>query len=156
MKSFFGNAIAKKTVSLILILAVAAMAFASPLKTQAGFGDAKVYDSTYKAVRNPQEILDNYVIRTSSSAVVLNGGKISVEVEGNSLLQFISLGDKAALQGFFQETAIIVTAQINIHTRFQSHGSGFSRIGGHMLGGIDGIDSVKVRKNNALEVPRVA
>ena len=95
MKSFFGNAIAKKTVSLILILAVAAVAFASPLKTQAGFGDAKVYDSTYKAVRNPQEILDNYVIRTSSSAVVLNGGKISVEVEGNSLLQFISLGDKA-------------------------------------------------------------
>ena len=95
MKSFFGNAIAKKIFALILILAVAAVSFATPLKSQAGFGDAKVYDSSYKAVQNPQEVSDNYVIRTSSSAVVLNGGKISVEVEGNSLLQFISLGDKA-------------------------------------------------------------
>ena len=95
MKSFFGNAIVKKTLSLILILAVAAVAFATPLKPQGGFGDAKVYDSSYKAIRNPQEVSDNFVIKTSSSAVILTGGTISVEVEANSLLQFVSLGDKA-------------------------------------------------------------
>ena len=95
MKSFFGNAIVKKTLSFILILAVAAVAFATPLKPQGGFGDAKVYDSSYKAIRNPQEVSDNFVIKTSSSAVILTGGTISVEVEANSLLQFVSLGDKA-------------------------------------------------------------
>ena len=95
MKSFFGNAIVKKTLSLILILAVAAVAFATPLKPQGGFGDAKVYDSSYKAIKNPQEVSDSFVIRTSSSAVILSGGTISVEVEANSLLQFVSLGDKA-------------------------------------------------------------
>ena len=95
MKSFFGNAIVKKTVSLILILAATAVAFATPLKPQGGFGDAKVYDSSYKAIKNPQEVSDNYVIKTSSSAVILTGGTISVEVEDNSLLQFVSLGDKA-------------------------------------------------------------
>ena len=95
MKSFFGNAIVKKTLSIILVLAVAAVAFATPLKPQGGFGDAKVYDSSYKAIQNPQEVSDNFVIRTSSSAVILNGGSISVEVEANSLLHFISLGDEA-------------------------------------------------------------
>ncbi|MBR4121292.1 MAG: hypothetical protein IKT95_06010, partial [Spirochaetales bacterium] len=95
MKSFFGNAIVKKTLSLILILAVAAVAFATPLKPQGGFGDAKLYDSNYTAIQDPQEVLDNFVIRTYSSAVILNGGTINVEVEANSLLHFISLGDEA-------------------------------------------------------------
>ena len=95
MKSFFGNAIVKKSLSLILILSVAAVAFATPLKPHGGFGDAKVYDSSYKAIQNPQEISDNFVIRTSSSSVILNGGTVSVEVEANSLLQFISLDGKA-------------------------------------------------------------
>ena len=95
MKSFFGNAIVKKSLSLILILAVAAIAFATPLKPQGGFGDAKVYDSSYKAIQNPQEVSDNFVIRTSSSSVILNGGTVSVEVEANSLLQFISLDGEA-------------------------------------------------------------
>ena len=95
MKSFFGNAIVKKTLSFILVLAVAAVAFATPLKPQGGFGDAKLYDSNYKAIQDPQEVSDNFVIRTYSSAVILNGGTINVEVEANSLLHFISLGDEA-------------------------------------------------------------
>ena len=95
MKSFFGNAIAKKILSFVLVLAVSAVAFATPLKPQGGFGDAKVYDSSYRAIQNPQEVSDNFVIRTSSSAVTLNSGSISVEVEANSLLQFISLDGEA-------------------------------------------------------------
>ena len=88
--------IVKKTVSFILILAVAAaVAFATPLKAQSGYGDAKVYDSSYKAVQNPSEISDNYVIKTSGSTVFLSGGPVNVKAEANSLLQFISLEDEA-------------------------------------------------------------
>ena len=92
MKSFFGKTIVKKTISVILVLAVAAgVAFAAPLKIQTGLGDAKVYDSQYKAVKNPVEVSDNFVLRTSTTPVILNTDTISVEVEPNSLLQFISL-----------------------------------------------------------------
>ena len=92
MKSFFGKAIVKKTISIILVLAVAAgVAFAAPLKIQTGLGDAKVYDSRYKAVKNPVEVSDNFVLRTSTTPVILNTDTISVEVEPNSLLQFTSL-----------------------------------------------------------------
>ena len=88
--------IVKKTVSFILILAVAAaVAFATPLKAQSGYGDAKVYDSNYKAVQNPSEISDNYVIRTSTATVFLSGGPVNVKAEANSMLQFISLEDEA-------------------------------------------------------------
>lgn len=95
MKSFFVNAIAKKTVALLLVLAVAVgVAIAAPLAPKAGFGDAKVYDSSYKAVKNPTEVSDGFVLRTATSKVVLSGANAEVEVEANSLLQFISIGDK--------------------------------------------------------------
>ena len=94
MKSFFGNAIVKKIVAIILVLAVSAVAFAGSLKPQGSFGDAKVYDNSYRAVQNPQGVSDNYVIRTYSSAVILSGESINIQVESNSLVQFISLGDK--------------------------------------------------------------
>ena len=121
MKSFFGNAIVKKTLSFILVLSVAAVAFATPLKPEGGFGDAKVYDSNYKAIQNPQEVSDNYVIRTFSSAVILNGGTIDAEVEANSLLQFISLGDEAVfylLDGravFSSEAAFEVRTPVTVY-----------------------------------------
>lgn len=96
MKSFFVNAIAKKTMMLLLVLAIAAgVAFAAPLTAGSGFGDAKVYDSSYKSVTNPTEVSDGFVLKTASQKVVLNGESLEVEVEGNSLLQFISLGDGA-------------------------------------------------------------
>lgn len=95
MKSFFVNAIAKKTVALLLVLAVAVgVAIAAPLAPKAGFGDAKVYDSSYKSVKNPTEVSDGFVLRTATSKVVLSGTNAEVEVEANSLLQFISIGDK--------------------------------------------------------------
>ena len=95
MKSFFVNAIAKKTVALLLVLAIAVgVAFAAPLAPKAGFGDAKVYDSSYKSVKNPAEVSDGFVLRTATSTVVLSGTNAEVEVEANSLLQFISIGDK--------------------------------------------------------------
>ncbi len=95
MKSFFVNAIAKKTVALLLVLAIAVgVAFAAPLAPKAGFGDAKVYDSSYKAVKNPTEVSDGFVLRTATSTVVLSGANAEVEVEANSLLQFINIGDQ--------------------------------------------------------------
>lgn len=94
MKSFFVNAIAKKTVALLLVLAVAVgVAIAAPLAPKAGFGDAKVYDSSYKAVQNPTEVSDGFVLRTANSEVTLEGPDAGVVVEGNSLLQFENLGD---------------------------------------------------------------
>ena len=88
--------IVKKTIAFILVLAVAATAaFATPLKAQSGFGDAKVYDSSYKAIQNPSEILENYVIRTSTVPVYLSGGPVNVKAEANTMLQFISLEDEA-------------------------------------------------------------
>ena len=96
MKSFFVNAIAKKTMMLLLVLAITAcVAFAASLSAGSGFGDAKVYDSSYKSVQNPKEVSDGFVLKTASQKVVLKGEALEVEVEGNSLLQFISLGDGA-------------------------------------------------------------
>ena len=51
-------------------------------------------------------------------------------------------GDETALQGFFQKTTVIVTAQVNVDTCFQGHGSCFGRVSGHMLRGVDSVDSV--------------
>ena len=94
MKSFFVNAIAKKTVALLLVLAVAVgVAIAAPLAPKAGFGDAKVYDSSYKAVQNPAEVSDGFVLRTANSEVTLEGPTAGVVVESNSLIQFENLGD---------------------------------------------------------------
>ena len=97
MKSFFVNAIAKKTMMLLLVLAIAAgAAFAAPLSAGSGFGDAKVYDSSYKSIQNPTEVSDGFVLKTASQKVVLNGEALEVEVEGNSLLQFVSLDNGAS------------------------------------------------------------
>ena len=122
MKSFFVNAIAKKTVALLLVLAVAVcVAFAAPLTPKAGFGDAKVYDSSYKSVKSPTEVSDGFVLRTAASTVVLSGAGIEVEVEGNSLLQFISIGDQPVfylLDGraiFSSNTAFEVKTTVTVY-----------------------------------------
>lgn len=122
MKSFFGNAIVKKTISFILVLTiVAGVAFAAPLKAQNGFGDAKVYDSSYKAVKDPAEVSDKYVVKTSSSAVTLYGDSVSVEIEGNTLLQFISLGDKAVFYLLDGKAAFSSDAAFEVNTPVTSY-----------------------------------
>ena len=122
MKSFFGNSIVKKTITLILVLAVTAgVAFAAPLKAQNGFGDAKVYDSNYKAVGNPVEVSDKYVIQTSSSTVTLSGDSINVEVAGKTLLQFISLGDKAVFYLLDGRAAFSSDAEFEVKTPVSSY-----------------------------------
>ena len=68
----------------------------------------------------------------------------------------VGFGNKTSLQGFFQIATIIIAAQVDIHTRFQSKSGCFGRVSGHMLGGIDGIDGIKIGENDAFEVPRIA
>ena len=65
----------------------------------------------------------------------------------------VAFGDEASLQGFFQETTIIITSQVDVDTSLQGQGSGFGRVGSHVLGGIDGIDGVEVGEDHALEIP---
>ena len=124
MKSFFGKTIVKKTISIILVLAVAAgVAFAAPLKIQSGLGDAKVYDSQYKAVNNPVEVSDNFVLRTSSTSVILNNDTISVEVGPNALLQFISLGDEAVFYLLDGQASFSTNAAFEVRTAITEYKS---------------------------------
>ena len=93
MKSNFGNGIGKKVVAVLLLLAMTAgMVFSAPLKAAAGYGDAKIYDSTYKSVKDVSEVSDGYVVKTAEDSVLLENGDIRIDVGPNSLAQIISLG----------------------------------------------------------------
>ena len=77
MKSNFGNGIGKKVIAVLLLLAMTAgMVFSAPLKAAAGYGDAKVYDSTYKSVKDVSEVADGYVVRTAEESVLLENTDI--------------------------------------------------------------------------------
>ena len=90
MKSNFGNGIGKKVVAVLLLLSMTAgMVFSAPLAVVSG--DAKIYDSTYKSVKNASEASDGYVIRTDAESILLENGDVKLSVEPNSLVQVISL-----------------------------------------------------------------
>ena len=75
---------------LVLTISVASV-FAAPLTPRNGFGDAKVYDANYKAVRNAKALSDGYVLRTADNSVVLDNGSTHVEIDANSLAIFLNL-----------------------------------------------------------------
>ena len=83
--------------SAMLLVITVGIAFAAPLKPAAGFGDARIYDNTYKAVRNPSQVSDGYVIRTAGTALVLSGDNITIEILPDSLARIISLGSTPEL-----------------------------------------------------------
>ena len=84
--------ISRFAIAMMLILTISvASVFAAPLTPRNGFGDAKVYDENYKAVRNAKAVSDGYVIRTAGNSVVLDNGTTHVEVDANSLVLFNSL-----------------------------------------------------------------
>ncbi|MBQ7281719.1 MAG: hypothetical protein IJR16_02955, partial [Spirochaetales bacterium] len=90
MKSNFGNGIGKKVVAVLLLLSMTAgIVFSAPLAVISG--DAKIYDSTYKSVKNASEASDGYVIKTGAESVLLENGDVKLSVEPNSLAQIISL-----------------------------------------------------------------
>ncbi|MBR0519849.1 MAG: hypothetical protein IJJ95_00755 [Spirochaetales bacterium] len=90
MKSNFGNGIGKKVVAVLLLLSMTAgIVFSAPLAVISG--DAKIYDSTYKSVKNASEASDGYVIKTGAEGVLLENGDVKLSVEPNSLAQIISL-----------------------------------------------------------------
>ena len=90
MKSNFGNGIGKKVVAVLLLLSMTAgIVFSAPLAVVSG--DAKIYDSTYKSVKNASEASDGYVIKTGAESVLLENGDVKLSVEPNSLAQIISL-----------------------------------------------------------------
>ncbi len=90
MKSNFGNGIGKKVVAVLLLLSMTAgIVFSAPLAVVSG--DAKIYDSTYKSVKNASEASDGYVIKTGAEGVLLENGDVKLSVEPNSLAQIISL-----------------------------------------------------------------
>ena len=83
-------------IALLLVITVG-IAFAAPLKPAAGFGDARIYDNTYKAVRNPSQVSEGYVIRTAGAGLVLSGDNITIEIHPDSLARIISLGSTPEL-----------------------------------------------------------
>ncbi len=93
MKRFFRKSTGKKLVMTLLVLVVASLAaFAAPLSIKGSAGDAKIYDSSYKAVKNPSEVAEGFVVKTANDAIVLSNDSFLVEIKGNSLVQFINLG----------------------------------------------------------------
>ena len=91
--------VAKKRIAAIALLLVimVGIASAATLKATAGFGDAKVYDNSYKLVRNPSQVSDGYVIRTAGDSLVLSGDNVRIEILPNSLARIIRLGKSPEL-----------------------------------------------------------
>ena len=100
----------KRVSAVLLILAVLATSvFASPLKGTKGLGDAKVYDSNYKAITSPTEVSDGYVIRTKTDAVVLDNDDTHVEIDSDSLVVFTNVED-GALQIYILDGKMFVSS----------------------------------------------
>ncbi len=87
--------VARKRIAAIALLLVimVGIAFAAPLKAVSGYGDARIYNDSFKAVRNPSQISDGYVIRTAEDGLVLSGDDIRIRILPGSLVRIISLGD---------------------------------------------------------------
>ena len=122
MKSNFGNGIGKKVVAVLLLLAMTAgMVFSAPLKAAAGYGDAKVYDSTYKSVKDVSEVADGYVIRTAEESVLLENTDIRIDVGPNSLAQIISLGDSPEVYLLDGRAEFFSSAAFTVRTTVTSY-----------------------------------
>lgn len=83
---------AKRAIATILVLAITITTlFASSLTPRTSFGDAKVYDRNYKAVRDAKAIEEGFTIRTGANSVFLVDGETHVGIDANSLVVFLGL-----------------------------------------------------------------
>ena len=73
---------AKRAIATILVLAITITTlFASPLAPRTSFGDAKVYDRNYKAIRDAKAIEEGFTIRTGANSVFLVDGDTHVGIK---------------------------------------------------------------------------
>ncbi|MBP5162715.1 MAG: hypothetical protein ILP16_07045 [Spirochaetales bacterium] len=120
MKSNFGNGIGKKVVAVLLLLSMTAgMVFSAPLAVVSG--DAKIYDSTYKSVKNASEASDGYVIKTAGESVLLENGDVKLSVEPNSLAQIISLDGNPEIYLLDGRAELSSSAAFTIRTTVTSY-----------------------------------
>lgn len=86
--------VARKIVAALIVLFVIAVGTVSadPLRSNAGFGDSKIFDASYKSDRNPSELSDGYIVITEGKTLVLENADIRVEIKSHSLVQIVSLG----------------------------------------------------------------
>jgi len=89
---------AKRAIATILVLAITITTlFASPLAPRTSFGDAKVYDRNYKAIRDAKAIEEGFTIRTGANSVFLVDGDTHVGIDANSLVVFLGLDSNLTL-----------------------------------------------------------
>ena len=120
MKSNFGNGIGKKVVAVLLLLSMTAgIVFSAPLAVVSG--DAKIYDSTYKSVKNASEASDGYVIKTGAESVLLENGDVKLSVEPNSLAQIISLDGNPEIYLLDGRAELSSTSAFTIRTTVTSY-----------------------------------
>jgi hypothetical protein len=86
----------KKLVAIFLVASLAiGSIFASPLNLASSTNDAKIYNETYKSVKDASSVSDGWIVRTKENMVSFENSGLSVTVGENSLVQFTSLDDQA-------------------------------------------------------------
>ncbi len=86
----------KKLVAIFLVASLAiGSIFASPLNLASSTNDAKIYNETYKSVKDASSVSDGWIVRTKENMVSFENSGLNVTVGENSLVQFTSLDDQA-------------------------------------------------------------
>ena len=86
----------KKLVAIFLVASLAiGSIFASPLNLASSTNDAKIYNETYKSVKDASSASDGWIVRTKENMVSFENSGLRVTVGENSLVQFTSLDDQA-------------------------------------------------------------
>lgn len=89
----FNNSGIRKVFAIAAILIISAsFVFATSLKITSSVGDAKIYNSNSKAVKDPSELDEGWILRTFQSSIELSNGSITMEISAGSLLKVTSLG----------------------------------------------------------------
>jgi len=84
-----------KRIATLLLVAILSMGFifASPLKMAKPAGNAKVYDEQFKAVAEPQDVNENWIVRTFDNEVLLIGDGLELKIGVYSLVRIINLSN---------------------------------------------------------------
>ena len=109
----------KKAFVLITLLSLVTFGlFAEPFQVKDNLGDAKVYDSNYKAVKNPETLSQNWIIRTFNDEVTIENSYLSIEVGQNSLL-IVEGTEEANLSVYLLDGSVLTYSDTNsfvVHT----------------------------------------
>ena len=117
MNNFFRDAISRKVLAAVLVLLLSACAvFASPFKVSGSLGSAAVYDSSYKAVKDAEGLMDGYLIKTAENSVIFTNGTAEIEVQGNSLVKFTKLDSRTEIYVLYGKASVFSVESFTVRT----------------------------------------